>query len=351
MASSSEIVLVTGASGWLGLRVVRALTRGDPEMSTAGSGGHRVRALVRPGEDTQALIALGAEPIFGDVRDADAIQAFIAGAEGADLIHLAGLIHPRLRVDEFTETNVGGTRIVIEAAAAAGVRRAVVMSSNSPVGASRNPYEVFDEASPYRPYMGYGRSKQAMEEWLQARIGTRGFPQITIVRAPWFYGPGQPPRQSRFFSMIKAGRFPLMGRGENRRSMGYVDSLAYGILLATHVPAAANRTYWLADERPYPMAEIIDTVRTVLHDDFGIAVKPTTIKLPGIVADAARLADWALQKTGLYNQEIHVLSEMNLTIACSIERARHELGYKPLVDLREGMRRSIAWCLEQGVSI
>jgi nucleoside-diphosphate-sugar epimerase len=58
-----------------------------------------------------------------------------------------------------------------------------------------------------------------------------------------------------------------------------------------------------------------------------------------------------LQNAGIYNQQIHVLSEMNLTIACSIERARRELGYEPLVSLREGMRRSVAWCIERGISI
>jgi nucleoside-diphosphate-sugar epimerase len=80
------------------------------------------------------------------------------------------------------------------------------MSSNSPIGVSRNPFEVFDEESPYNPYMGYGRSKQAMEEWLRAGANDKSLPQITIIRAPWFYGPEQPARQTRFFSMIKAGR-------------------------------------------------------------------------------------------------------------------------------------------------
>jgi nucleoside-diphosphate-sugar epimerase len=350
MTVERDVVLVTGANGWLGRRVVRALTRGIPEFGIAAGGG-RVRGLVRPGEDVQDLVALGAEPVLGDVRDARAVQALFAGAEGGTLIHLAGVIHPRLRVREFTEVNVDGTRNVIDAAAAAGVRRAVVMSSNSPIGVSRDPHEVFDEDSPYRPYMGYGRSKRAMEEWLRERGSVGALPETTIIRAPWFYGPDQPLRQTRFFSMIKAGRFPLFGRGENRRSMAYVDSLAHGILLAARSPRAANRTYWLADERPYPMAEIVDTVRSVLRDDFKMTVKPTTVRVPGVVSDVARVADWALQTTGLYNQEIHVLSEMNQTISCSIDRARRELDFRPLVDLREGMRRSVAWCLEQGIAI
>ena len=131
--------------------------------------------------------------------------------------------------------------------------------------------------------------------------------------------------------------------------MGYVDSLAYGILLAAaEAPVAAGRIYWLADERPYPMNEIIDTVRDVLRDDFGMAVKPTTVQVPGIIADVARLADWTLQKAGLYNQEIHVLSEMNLTIACSIERAQSASWVTGRWSIcAKACGAASAWCLEQ----
>jgi nucleoside-diphosphate-sugar epimerase len=349
--TQNDLFLVTGANGWLGRRVVRALTEGHKEMGPAGAGGRRVRMLVRPGEQVDDLTALGAEKVEGDLRDPGMVRSLVAGAAGGTLIHLAGIIHPTKGPREFTEVNVEGTKSVVTEAGKAGVQRAIVMSSNSPVGVSRNPFEVFDEDSPYNPYMGYGRSKQEMEEWLRAGANDKNLPQITIIRAPWFYGPEQPARQTQFFSMIKAGRFPIVGDGHNRRSMGYVDSLAYGILLAAQSPQAAGKIYWLADQRPYPMKEIVDTVRDVLRDDFGMAVKPKTVQVPGLISDVARLGDWTLQKVGLYNQQLHVLSEMNLTIACSIERAQRELGFKPLVELREGMRRSVAWCLERGITI
>ena len=51
------------------------------------------------------------------------------------------------------------------------------------------------------------------------------------------------------------------------------------------------------------------------------------------------------------SSEIHVLSEMNKTIACSVDKARDELGYRPGVELREGMRRSVEWCLANGQEI
>jgi nucleoside-diphosphate-sugar epimerase len=346
--TQKQMVLVTGATGWLGCRVVRALTIGHPEMGPVGTGGRRVRMLVRPGENVEHLLTLGAEMVSGNLPDPASARALARGADGATLIHLAGIIHPTRGTREFTEVNVEGTRAVLTEAGKASVRRVIVMSSNSAIGASRNPFEVFDEESSYRPYMGYGRSKKAMEEWVRSAVN---LPQITVIRAPWFYGPGQPARQTRFFSMVKAGRFPIVGSGHNRRSMGYIDSLAYGILLAEGTPQAAGKIYWLADERPYPMREIVDTVREVLREDFGMSVRPRTVQVPGIVSDLARLGDWMLQKVGLYSQELHVLSEMNLTIACTIDRAKQELGYKPLVDLREGMRRSIRWCLDNGIQV
>lgn len=58
-----------------------------------------------------------------------------------------------------------------------------------------------------------------------------------------------------------------------------------------------------------------------------------------------------IQRTGLYQQQLHVLGEMGRTIACDVAGARRDLGYVPTVDLYEGMRRSIRWCVEQGIEL
>jgi nucleoside-diphosphate-sugar epimerase len=149
--------------------------------------------------------------------------------------------------------------------------------------------------------------------------------------------------------MIAEGRFPILGDGMQMRSMAYVDNLCQGLLLAATVPRANGEAYWIADERPYAIAEIVDTVRSVLEDDFGIACAPRQLRLPAAVGEVARLMDGALQAAGLYHQKLHVLSEMHRTIACSIDKARAELGYAPTVALREGMRESVRWCLANGM--
>lgn len=291
----------------------------------------------------------GVITVRGDVTKPDTLDAFVAGARGATLFHCAGIIHPK-RTAEFHAVNTMGTTHLLDAAARAGVRRFIHTSSNSPFGANATREQVFTEESPYHPYMGYGRSKMAAEQAVIA-AGRSGSVETVIVRAPWFYGPGQPPRQTQFFTMIRAGKFPLLGDGGNRRSMAYIDNLCQGLTLCEQHDGARGQAFWIADARRYSMNEIVDTVETVLRRDFGIAVSGKRTHVPSITSDVARICDRMLQAVGLYDQRVHVLSEMNLTIACSIENARRQLGYQPEIALEEGMRRSVEWVLSKGMTI
>jgi nucleoside-diphosphate-sugar epimerase len=349
MELGTNLALVTGAAGWLGSRLVGALVYGLSECDWLPRANPRlqVRCFVLPGEDAALIEELGdrVEIVRGDITRAEDCAKLCEDAAGAVLFHVAGIIHPRRRA-EFYQVNVDGTRNVLEAAIAAGVRRAVVVSSNSPCGTNAHPDHVFDEASPYRPYMHYGRSKMRMEQAV-AGYNQAGKIEAVIIRAPWFYGPNQPPRQSLFFRMIRDGKGPLVGGGGNRRSMAYLDNLCQGLVLAASVEAANGRTYWIADARPYTMAEIVDTVERLLATEFGQKCVHKRMRLPGLASEVAWVADKLLQGVGLYHQKIHVLSEMNKTIACSVERAKAELGYRPVISLEEGMRRSLKWVWEQ----
>jgi nucleoside-diphosphate-sugar epimerase len=310
-----------------------------------------IRCLALPGQDAGELRGLGphVEAIEGDLRQARDCERFLENSAGAVLIHTAGIIHPR-RIGEFYQVNVQGAVHLLAAARKARVRRAVLVSSNSPLGCNPHPDHLFDESSPYHPYMNYGRSKMEMEQAVLA-ASQAGDIEAVIVRPPWFYGPDQPPRQTLFFRMVKEGKAPLVGGGDNLRSMGYVDNLTQGLLLAATHAAAPGQIYWIADRRPYAMREIIDTIERLLEEEFRIPVAHRRLRLPGIASTVAEAADAVIQAAGLYQQKIHVLSEMNKTIACSIQKAERELGYRPQVALEEGMRRSIQWCLDRGIAI
>ena len=169
--------------------------------------------------------------------------------------------------------------------------------------------------------------------------------ELVTLRVPWFYGPNQPRRQSRFFSMIRKGRVPVVGSGNNLRSLAYVEDIAAALIAASSERATSGEKYWVSDSHPYSYNEIIDAVESVLEKRFDLNVAHQRLKLPNIVGKIARITDRTVQAVGLYNQSLHVLGELNLNITCNPALASTELGFKPSVNLEEGMFRSIESCL------
>lgn len=336
---SSPPAVVTGAGGWLGQNLVRELARQ----------GRRVRALVQHAEEGPLLEVVGPHvtALTGDVRDPGAVERLLEDASGAAVFHGAGVIHPAGSTRAFFDVNVGGTEVVLDSARRARVGRFVHISSNSPFGANPGPEDRFDETSPFNPYMGYGQSKLMAEDLVRG-YGERGDLAATILRPPWFYGPFQPPRQAQFFSAIRKGRFPLVGDGDQRRSMVYTGNLVQGCLRAEAADRAIGQEYWIADAEPYRLADIFEGVRAALRAEGLEVTDRRPPRVPAFVAGAVVRADAALQALGRYVQPVHVLGELRDTIACDITKAREEIGYDPQVSLVEGMRASIRWARERG---
>jgi nucleoside-diphosphate-sugar epimerase len=338
-----DIAVVTGAAGWLGQNLVRALARHR----------QRISALVVDPDQAPELELVGdnVEVVVGDVRAPAAVDRLFAGTEGtgATVFHAGAVIHPAGRVRELYDVNVGGTQLVLDRARRSGARRFVHVSSNSPFGLNRHPDERFTEASPPDPYLGYGRSKLEAET-LVRRAGERGDVEAVIVRPPWFYGPFQPERQTRWFGAVRRGRFPVVGDGRNRRSLVFTGNLVHGLLRAEVACAAAGRDYWIADPEPYELRTVLDTVRAALTAE-GVTVDGPGPRLPAAAGAMARRLDSASQSIGRYVQPLHVLGELGATIACDVRRARDELGYNPTVSLFDGMRASVRWCLERGKAL
>lgn len=332
------MAVVTGATGWLGQNLVRALA-GTRE---------RVRCMVHKPSEAPLLevVAPSIETVVGDVRDPAAVDRLFDTVGGATVFNAAGVIHPEGRTRMLFDVNIGGTQLMLDRSRRAGVHRVVHVSSNSPFGANTNPDDCFTEDSPYNPYLAYGQSKMEAEQLVQ-RSHDRGDVQTVIVRAPWFYGPFQPSRQTRFFSTVRRGLFPIPGPGTNRRSLAYTGNLVHGLLRAEVAEAAPGRAYWVADATPYELREVIHGVREALAAE-GLDVSPRQPHLPAAAGEMAAAADRFLQSRGLYVQALHVLGELKDTIACDISRARAELGYEPQTSLVDGMRASIRWCLERG---
>jgi nucleoside-diphosphate-sugar epimerase len=341
-----DTTIVTGAGGWLGTGLVSAFV-GDGPCARTG----RLRVLVREPDDGTRLGALAdrIDVVVCDIGDPATLDRLFDGATGSvDVVHAAGVIHPS-SMDEFDHVNHVGTINVLAAAERAGVRRMVHVSSNSPFGTNAERRDTFRNDEPYHPYLGYGSSKMQAELRV-LESAERGL-NVVMVRPPWFYGPHQPARQTTFFTLVRTGRFPVFGAGGQRRSMVYIDNLVDGIVRAELTPTEPGLGWWIADARAYTVAEIVDTVGRALRDEGFGDVKRNRLRLPEFTGDIAERLDGILQGSGRYVQQLHVLGEMNKTIAVDISAARRDLGYEPAVELYDGMRRSIRWCLDQGIQL
>ena len=338
--------LVTGCPGWVGNRLLRHLRDPHPDNPGGAPDFDRIRVLVLPGtpHDELTRIAPDLEVVEGDVRDREAVRRFCRDVEGAVLFHVAGVMRPR-RLRDFHDVNVGGTRNVLACAISAGVRRVVAVSSASTVERARAQPVV--ETTPYRPDDGYGRSKVLLEAAVRAAEAQHGL-EAVIVRPVQIYGPEGPARQAEFLRFVRRGWYPAIGDGNALRSMCYVDSVVLGLLLAAAVPAAAGQTYFVADERQYTLDEYLRTTEDVLEHDFHLSVARRRLRLPRQVGDGLYLLGAALEGVGLYEKRLHTLGHWTPRATYSSAKARDELGFRPSMTLREGLRRSVEWLLAHG---
>jgi nucleoside-diphosphate-sugar epimerase len=166
--------------------------------------------------------------------------------------------------------------------------------------------------------------------------------QVSILRPSMFYGPPVPDRHVDVYRRIQTSRFPIIGSGDYARSVTYIDHLVEASRLALTHPAASGQAYYVVDDQVYTTLEICEAMAAALGTD----LKP--LRLPAVVSQAAFWSDRALAALGLYWQELHLVGEADWHVGISCEKARNELGYQPQIGLREGMRRAVEWCKNNG---
>jgi nucleoside-diphosphate-sugar epimerase len=326
--ASREAVLVTGATGFTGGRLALHLRQL----------GHPVRALVRPGAATDALRAAGVALIEGDIRSPPDVMR--AAEDVSAIYHLAAAFRIAGQPDSFyRDVNVRGTANVV---AAAQTHRVARMIHCSTIGVHGSVKEIpSTETSPFNPRDIYQETKLEGELVARAAID-RGLPGV-IVRPAAIYGPGDL-RFLKLFRAIKTHRFRMFGSGEAFWHPVYIDDLVDGFLLCGERPEALGKTYILAGERYVTLNE---WVAGIAHS---IGVRPPRGHLPyWPLAVAAAACEELCRPFGidppLYRRRAAFFCSNR---AFRIDRARHELGYRPRVAIEAGLQRLASWHLECG---
>ena len=322
-------VALTGASGYTGGRLLEVLRgRGDD-----------VSALVRPTSISDRLRGSGAVLVEGDLADAAALGRLV---EGADVVlHVAAVYrtagHPE---SYYRDVNVGGTERLLEAAAAAGVRRFVHTSTVGVHGHVENP--PADETAPVAPGDVYQATKAEAEALALEFHRQRGLP-LTVVRPGAIYGPGET-RLLKLFRAIARGRYALVGDGRSFYHPVYIDDLIQGFLLALEGEQAVGESFLICGPEYVTQADL--AVLIARHTGgrvlpFRIPARP--IQLAGDIVEAICVPLGI--EPPLHRRRVDFWTKSR---AFSIEKARRLLGYDPQVHLDEGSARTAVSYREAG---
>jgi nucleoside-diphosphate-sugar epimerase len=199
-----------------------------------------------------------------------------------------------------------------------------------------------DEDAPLRPGDVYQDTKVEGERLARAAAARTGI-ELTIARPSGIYGPGDR-RLLKLFRGVARRRFVVLGDGRIFYHLTYIDDLVEGFRLCADVAAAAGRTYTIAGGEVSTLNELV----SLIAEEAG--VPPPRLHLPVWPFWMAGAACEAVCRPfgvepPLYRRRVDFFTKSR---AFRIDRARRELGFEPAVDLREGVRRTLAWYKERG---
>lgn len=325
-SSGTSTILVTGATGAVGPRVVALLH----------ASGLHVRAFSRHAPPP-GLFPAGVDIRTGDVAKADDVRDAMEGVDA--VIHLAALLHvmdppPELQA-EYERVNVGGTRLIVDASLQTAVRRLVFFSTIAVYGPSEG--HVLNEDSPLAPDSFYAKTKADAERIVLGAKGADGKPLGAVLRLGAVYGPRIKGNYRRLLLALARGRFFPIGSGTNRRTLLYDADAAQAALLAITHPTAAGQIFNVMDGQFHAMNSIIETICDVLDR------RPPSLRLP--LAPVHGLAGMVEDIGSLFGLHPPVT---RATIAKYIEdmavdgsKICQQLGFVPGYDLEKGWRETV----------
>jgi nucleoside-diphosphate-sugar epimerase len=309
-------VAITGAAGFIGAATARRFA----------AEGARVTGI-----DLAPLPAglsdAGVDPARLDVTDRRALVPVLAGVDL--VVHAAALVHEHGAMADFVRVNVGGTAAVLDAAATAGVARAVHLSSVVVFG-YEDPSEQSEEAFRRNCGIPYIDTKSAADR-LACRRGA------IVIRPGDVYGPGSIPWIVRPLALARAGRLAVPGAGSGAMLPVYVDDLLEAILLgAEH--GTPGRAYTAWEGVPVSFGEYFDAIARIAGCRPARRAPRALLELVG-----AALERWAGVKGAAPEFTARSATFVDRRGSASIARIRSELGWEPRVSLAEGLRRSADW--------
>jgi dihydroflavonol-4-reductase len=317
----SRSLSLTGATGFLGWHLTESFLRA----------GWDVRAIVRPA--SHKPLPQGARIVESDLSQ----ESLARACAGTDvLIHNAAVIRAPSEA-AFNAVNVEGTRSAAVAATRTNAR--LVLISSQAAGGPGTPGSPRRESDPPAPVNAYGRSKLAAESIVRNEDGLRW----TILRPCAVYGP----RDRGFlplFAMGRRGLFFAPSAPAVRFTLIYVADLVRAVAAAVDTDAAIGETLFVGHPDPKSGEEVLRAIAAAEGRPFHLRRVPASV-----FSALAALGDlyWKLGRKPLVDSGR--LAELRSPgFVCSVDRARHVLGFEAQTPLDEGIRLTAAWYRDHG---
>ena len=329
--SRGDVCLITGATGFIGGRLVRRLV----------DEGNQVRCLVRPSSDTSHLDELDVEIAVGNLTDA---RSLARAADGCRYVfHCGALVSDWATAEEITRTNVAGTRNLLQASVDASVRRFIHFSTTDVYGYPGGV--AIDETHiPTRFRNWYAETKLAAEAEVRRVAGAHALGAV-ILRPSTVYGPGSIEVVGEIARAIRNRSMLLINRGRAVAGLCYVDNLIDAALLALHHEAAPGHAFNVSDGLDITWKQFTDGLAE------GLGCSQARWSMPYWMAHGIGFslehAYRVLRKTTrlttpplLSRQAVHVLGTNQ---GFSNRKAREMLGWEPRVSYAAGLEATLAW--------
>ncbi len=323
-------VLVTGASGFIGRRLLDRLIRDE----------HEVFAFVRKTSNTQGFPE-GVQIREGDMLDMDSLEEAVKDVDV--VIHLAAYFdfYPS-DVDLLYRVNVDGTRNLMNACVGTRVERFIYCSTTETIGPVR--YPPGNEDTELRPQFDYGKSKVLAEQAIREISQDTGLTHI-ILRPTGVTGEGDLYTGYELIKAINDGAIPVLpGDGEKHLMYTYVGDVVEGFALAVTSKSAENSTMILCPDKPMKYKEIIPFIAETL------GVNPPKRRVPVALAKLgiAMMSPFKNRGRTTFLWHTKTIESMDQERWYTNERAKRLLGWEPKHTMQDAIRRAITWYKEHG---
>jgi nucleoside-diphosphate-sugar epimerase len=314
-------LLITGANGFVGSHLA--------EMAL--DNGFEVYAAVRKTSDLTNLEGLNIQLVYPDYRNVNSVTALLDQYGITHIAHVAGLTKAK-SAEDYTNANATVTVTLARASLAAKrpVEKFVFVSSMAVMGPTTSGKSLSEEAAP-QPVTLYGKSKWQAEQYLQQ------YPELPLItlRPTAVYGPRDKDMQI-IINMVRKGWELYLGRAAQQLSFIYVKDLCRAVLLALD-SQVTRRTFILSDGENYNRYDFAQQVKKDLNR------RTLRLHIPvSIVSGALGILEKIMpSRTSILNKD--KLKELIGSWACSIQKAKTELGYQPQYPLEKGIGETIAW--------